>query len=1401
MSVSVPSLPVESQSQQQHHHHVLLPQQLNDIRPYPKAPLSTNSAASSSKVSSVAGPAPPPQPPNSIVSTRNGSRTHSPPRFFHNGSARGPGNLPGRPHPANSFNRYQNSQSSHTLLADESHAAVIRATGLPQGVTQRLFRKKIGYAVAACFPDPPRFKANIRHYKGKPEYGIIIFPNVDCANRFMRNYNYHSTKSVEISKHKIQFKREDIRSQKITQQEAACLRWKPGMHYEVNSDYEDDEEDSPIDVFVHHVEMGAWDARGDFAPAWVSKECHDRYSTVNLDGDTAKIQIRIEDQLISVALHNIDRLIVPPQSKDFYLYTNILPTFLNDESHGFAALQTVPGLMDIRGLNRDTTTYVRVPALDEDHAKVAPFCYVIKVRCTSRAELDKFLVRWQRKLIEVVEYFPIGRSAETPFANHYLINMRKWYRTIPFELAFQAQLLVQGGFLMPRELVALQPWIEAIAKALPPVKAGRLLYLVARHADYREPATESHSSVEALATIIQQHVESALKGKIGSLELDEDSGFFDIHATVITPAGISLEGPHRDTGNRIVRQFPGKEGYFMRVRIQDESGDIIREAKGVNNDREIFRLRMKNYLLNGIEVGGRVFRFLAFSSSSLKEHSTWFVADFEYEGRQYSAQAIRDDIGNLKVIKTPAKYAARMGQAFTSTAFSLPVESRKVTRVPDVQRNTYTFSDGCGTISYETLKRLHEMATRGRRNRHKSALPTVFQVRVGGAKGVLSLDTDLREWAMALRPSMIKFQLQDNGRNSEIFIEVANSADAALTTNLNRPLVALLETLGVPPVNFVAIQSQAVKELSGGATNISSAIKMYRAAGFGSAPDCTDLLQTLQRTLNIRGITDVPFLKKCNLTCLTSSLRQIKYKARCKVDEAWTLMGIMDESGWLKPNEIFVQLRDNKSGQVTFLSGACVVGRSPYMAPGDVQFAQLVGAPPVGNPLRNVYNCVVFSQQGTRPLCNQLAGGDLDGDLYNVIKNPLLFPQKTVSPAPYHAVKPQELNRECTVEDIVDFFLTYCQTDRLGMISDRHLLISDRSPEGVMHPDCVALAQLASVAVDYPKTGIAPSLSSMPHIQDNARPDYFQSEHRVESEGRKINRRAQWSREARIYYESKKALGQMFRKIDVNADISQWGRSAPEPLEEKTIRERYWAKIRPWLKDGWLLDPQPDMVRVQSFYARLEGLAQDFAPERRRDALSEPEIFMGCILGRFASRFGSGNRGYNAQVALRDDFSELIDQAMTEQCHSDEWNTQIISAATLATTEQSGQDIQTLRSEVENILTSLARWIRAAEMFEDTEYRGMSDSAEGGPTMTKPGDHFETAKWIAIGPALKKTEELEVFISYWTAQIEARLSALKASEDTAIYGDKLGVSTTATLTSAVVGKPGMTYITNAPKKA
>src|SRR5258708_19015781 len=88
-------------------------------------------------------------------------------------------------------------------------------------------------------------------------------------------------------------------------------------------------------------------------------------------------------------------------------------------------------------------------------------------------------------------------------------------------------------------------------------------------------------------------------------------------------------------------------------------------------------------------VAGRKFNFLAYSNSALRQHSVWFVDDFEHpELGRVTASTIRRGLGNFdRIITCPARVGARMSQAFTSTDPTIIAE--KIELIPDITSEVY----------------------------------------------------------------------------------------------------------------------------------------------------------------------------------------------------------------------------------------------------------------------------------------------------------------------------------------------------------------------------------------------------------------------------------------------------------------------------------------------------------------------------------------------------------------------------------------------------------------------------------------------------------------------------------------------------------------------------------------
>jgi hypothetical protein len=118
---------------------------------------------------------------------------------------------------------------------------------------------------------------------------------------------------------------------------------------------------------------------------------------------------------------------------------------------------------------------------------------------------------------------------------------------------------------------------------------------------------------------------------------------------------------------------------------------------------------------------------LGFSHSSLRSQSCWFMAPFTVDGNLVFSQDVIRGLGNFTAFRSPAKCAARIGQAFSDTFTSIALPDSARHELPDTERNGRVFSDGCGTISMKLLRRVWLEYAPGR-----SPKPTILQIRFAG---------------------------------------------------------------------------------------------------------------------------------------------------------------------------------------------------------------------------------------------------------------------------------------------------------------------------------------------------------------------------------------------------------------------------------------------------------------------------------------------------------------------------------------------------------------------------------------------------------------------------------------------------------------------------------------------
>ncbi len=344
------------------------------------------------------------------------------------------------------------------------------------------------------------------------------------------------------------------------------------------------------------------------------------------------------------------------------------------------------------------------------------------------------------------------------------------------------------------------------------------------------------------------------------------------------------------------------------------------------------------------------------------------------QGTLVNAKAIIKSLGtfnNLTYDPTlmfcPARYAARISQAFTATdAAVVPVE--EILPLQDIKTpdGKYVFTDGVGTMSRDLARAIWEELRAAKRKSpgKPSDFPHAYQVRYRGSKGMLSIDYTLNgAHTIGLRPSMTKFETGEGSGEHEI--EIARAFVRPTTYYLNRPLIMLLEGLGIKYAVCHNFQEQAVRERDQATATLSKASHLLERHGLGSSFRLPSTMLSLAK-LGLDSIYEDAFYIKVLKIAVYHVLRDLKHHARIPIPNAWTLVGVADVHGYLEEGQVFACVRHQTQGVIP-LEGLLLVSRSPTIHPGDVQLVEAIGMPPEGSCFAKepLYNTIVFSVKGT----------------------------------------------------------------------------------------------------------------------------------------------------------------------------------------------------------------------------------------------------------------------------------------------------------------------------------------------------------------------------------------------------------------------------------------------------
>lgn len=590
---------------------------------------------------------------------------------------------------------------------------------------------------------------------------------------------------------------------------------------------------------------------------------------------------------------------------------------------------------------------------------------------------------------------------------------------LPFEVRYQLEVCVSRGIL--NEYTTGLDFLKLLASLQTLDATHRLEYLV----DQNEPLPDPMELF---------NMEDA-EAYVPSIRIPHYCTY--VRKASVTPTTIRFNSPTVETSNRVVRKYSHLQDRFLRIQFVEES-ELDRVGKNKENNREIWR-RVERALFQGIRIGDRLYRFLAFGSSQLRQSSAYFFCPTEH----LSCEDIRSWMGQFDHIKCVAKYAARLGQCFSTTRDIRGIWMPTIKHIQDIEKDGYCFTDGVGLIS-EFLSRviIEEMAL------DIFDEPTAFQFRMGGCKGVLAVWPQAKGMEVHIRNSQEKFKSDFQG------LEICRCA-ARSTATLNRQTITILESLGVPKQAFMKLLKDQINWFESAGKDNSIAIELLTK--FVDENQCTLVLaELLKAGFNTDDIQE-PFTLNLLGLWISWSFRLLREKARIHVPKSAFVLGCVDESGTLRGHsvttegshdkdvqklpQIFLQLTDpSRCGQTNIIRGVCVVGRNPSLHPGDIRVVQAVDNP----TLRHLKDVVVFPSKGDRPVPTMLSGGDLDGDDFFIIWDPDLIPLEwNHPPMNYEAPSPRQLDRDVAVDDLREFFVNYMKNDVLPLIAVAHLGFAD----------------------------------------------------------------------------------------------------------------------------------------------------------------------------------------------------------------------------------------------------------------------------------------------------------------------------------------------------------------------
>ncbi|XP_004288888.1 PREDICTED: probable RNA-dependent RNA polymerase 3-like [Fragaria vesca subsp. vesca] len=347
------------------------------------------------------------------------------------------------------------------------------------------------------------------------------------------------------------------------------------------------------------------------------------------------------------------------------------------------------------------------------------------------------------------------------------------------------------------------------------------------------------------------------------------------------------------------------------------------------------------------------------------------------------------------------------------------------------------------------------------------------------AKGTFTVNKLLPPKTLQIRPSMIKVEKDPkfSDTNTINSLEIVCTSAPPMKAYLSRTIIALLVYGGVPKDLFMKILENAVEDAHHVISKTRAALKV--AEKYGGIDDF--LVETMIRL----GIPIEESYLQYRLSCLLrlqegTGLR----KGRLPIPDTFMLMGTADPTGTLERDEVCVILKDGQ------LSGTVLVYRHPGQHFGDIKVLKATYVKELESVVGDARYAIFFSCKGPRNVADEIAGGDFDGDLYWVSRNPQLLKwykpsepwnEGEVATQKVDSKRPTELSDEELQAEMFRLFLknrfqpcfaTGEAANNWIALMDKFLTLGDSQEKKDIMNKILRLVDIYYIALDAAKKGV-----------------------------------------------------------------------------------------------------------------------------------------------------------------------------------------------------------------------------------------------------------------------------------------------------------------------------------------